>query len=236
MMNFMGTKIKRQQLVEQVIEHLEKAINSGDFTVGTKLPTEPRLMDELGVGRSTLREAIRVLAHGGILEVRQGDGTYVRSLLTTDEPLARRLRRARLREVQEVRRTLEIEIVRLAAERRQESDVARMRGRLKLRQEAVDRGDLSAALDADMAFHSAIAEAAGNAVFADLYRTFSRTLQDALAVQWEIGDSGPSETAGLHERLLDAIATGNAAEAVAITITLLDRHDASVKMEGGDER
>ncbi len=73
-------------------------------------------MEELGVGRSTLREAVRVLAHNGILEVHQGDGTSVRSFPAAGEPLMIRLRRAQVREIQEVRRTLEIEIVRLAAD------------------------------------------------------------------------------------------------------------------------
>src|SRR5271169_875714 len=120
----MGSLIRRQQLVEQVIEHLNNVISSGTYAIGAKLPAEPQLMEELGIGRSTLREAIRVLSHNGVLEVRQGDGTYVRALPDSGETLARRLRRARVREVQEVRKTLEIEIVRLAAERHKEEDLA----------------------------------------------------------------------------------------------------------------
>ena len=219
--------IRRQQLVEQVIEHLSGAISTGAYIVGAKLPAEPQLMEELGVGRSTLREAVRVLAHSGVLEVRQGNGTYVRALSSGDEPLARQLRRAKLREVLEVRRTLEIGVVRLAAKRHQAADVKRARECLESRQEAAGRGDLAAALDADMAFHCAIADAGGNAVFADLYRTFALSLREALALQWEFTDSKPADTEDLHVRLLDAIATRDEDAAVAITIALLDRHDAT---------
>ena len=225
--------IKRQQLVEQVIEHLSEAISSGAYNIGARLPAEPLLMEELGVGRSTLREAVRVLAHSGVLEVRQGNGTYVRAISASDEPLAQQLRRARLREVQEVRRSLEIEVVRLAARRRQDADIARIGECLNSRKEAAGRGDLAAALDADMAFHCAIAESGGNAVFTDLYRTFALTLREALAMQWESENSKPPETESLHVRLLDAIANRDEEAAVSITITLLDRHEAAdIKIRG----
>jgi GntR family transcriptional repressor for pyruvate dehydrogenase complex len=226
----MTSLIKKQHLVEQVIEHLNNIITSGSYAIGTKLPAEPQLMEELGVGRSTLREAIRVLSHSGVLEVRQGYGTYVRALPENSEPLAVLLRRARFREVQEVRRTLEIEIVRLAAERHRQEDLSRIRNCLNLRQEALDSGDLTAVLDADIKFHCSVAEAAGNAVMADLYRTFALSLRKALATQWEFADSNPAETTDLHVRLFNAIAARNAAEAVATTIALLDRHESTVKI------
>ncbi len=230
----MSSLIRRQQLVEQVIEHLNNAISSGSYIIGAKLPAEPQLMEELGVGRSTIREAIRVLAHSGVLEVRQGDGTYVRALPASGEPLALRLRRARFRETQEVRRMLEIEIVRLAAERHREEDLHVIRGCLDLRQEALVRGDFTAALDADIKFHCAVAEATGNTVLSDLYRAFALNLREALATRWEVAESDPSGTEdmhGLHIRLLDAIAVYDTAEAVKTTITLLDRHDAALLKE-----
>src|ERR1700690_3528049 len=127
MMIKVSKQLIKRQLVDQVIEHLKAAIASSDYGMGAKLPAEPMLVKELGVGRSTLREAIRVLAYNGMLEVRQGDGTYIRALPANSEPLAYRLRRAKVREVQEVRRTLEFEIVRLAAERRRKRDLEQIR-------------------------------------------------------------------------------------------------------------
>ena len=227
MMNMkLHNKIKPSQLTVQVIEHLQRAISVGEYAIGSKLSTEPLLMKELGVGRSTLREAIRVLAHNGVLEVRQGDGTYVRSLPSHREPLAQRLRRARVREVNEVRSTLELEIVRLAAERRKESDLERMRGFLKARQDALSGNDAAAALDADIAFHCAVADAAGNEVLADLYRIFALTLREALAVLWDADDGKASETADLHNRLVAAIEARDASQAVATATAMLDVHGA----------
>ncbi len=224
--------IQKQQLTDQVIEHFSAAIASGAYAIGAKLPTEPELMEELGVGRSTLREAIRVLAHNGILEVRQGDGTYVRSLPSSGEPLLQRLRRARADEIQEVRRTLEIEIVRLAASRHKKSALKKILGHLKERSKALEGGDMQALLDADIAFHCAIADAAGNEVLSDLYGIFALSLRGALATLWDASDHDASGMAMLHERLYEAIAARDAERATSITEALLDRHGEAIGASG----
>jgi GntR family transcriptional repressor for pyruvate dehydrogenase complex len=213
--------IKPQQLSDQVIGLLNEAIGSGEFAVGAKMPPEPQLSKELKVGRSTLREAVRVLAHQGVLEVRQGDGTYVRSLPADGEPLTHRLRRAKVSEIGEVRRALELEIVRLAAERHDEKDIENIRSFLEIRQQALARGDSDGALDADIAFHCAIAWATQNEVFADLYRIFAITLRHALAALWETKGGAPSLTRELHAQLVDAIASRDSQKAVAIASALL---------------
>ena len=216
--------IKKQQLADQVIEHFSEAIASEIYAIGARLPTEHELMEELGVGRSTLREAIRVLAHNGIVEVRQGDGTYVRSLPASVEPLAQRLRRARVGEVQEVRRTLELEIARLAAMRHRKVDLKHISGHLKERGKALKRHDMAALLDADIAFHCALADATGNEVLSDLYRTFALSLREALTTLWDAAEHDQSRIAALHEMLFDAVSARDAGAAAKIAAALLDRH------------
>lgn len=223
--------VRRRQLVEEVIAHLEGAISAGRFALDERLPSETQLMTELGVGRSTLREAVRVLAHSGLLEVRQGDGTYVRAT-SAGEPLARRLGRSRAGEVHEVRRALELETARLAARRRSDADLTRMRAHLAARATALAAGDSQAALDADIAFHCAVAEAADNAVLAELYQTFAASLRPALAALWQVAGN-PAEAADLHEQLLAAIAARDTAAAVAVTTTLLARHSAALGCDDG---
>lgn len=216
--------IKKQQLVDQVIEYLSNMIASGTYKIGDRLPTEPKLMEGLGVGRSTLREAIRALAHKEILDVRQGDGTYIRSFPSSGESLKQRLRRAKVEEVQAVRRTLELEIARLAAIHHKKEDLKRILGHLKSRRAARERNDIPALLDADISFHCALAEATGNAVLADLYRTFALSLREALQTLWDALDHDQSKIAALHDDLFEAVKSGDAAGAVSITLALLDRH------------
>lgn len=68
---------RRSALSEQVIAALRAQITSGEWPVGSRIPTEPELVEQLGVARNTVREAVRALAHNGLLDIRQGSGTYV---------------------------------------------------------------------------------------------------------------------------------------------------------------
>lgn len=208
-MKIVSPAIQRRQLTDQVIQRFQEMISVGELKVGTKLPSESELMTQLGVGRSTLREAVRVLAHMGLLEVRQGDGTYVRARTAASEPLERRLQRATLLEVYEVRYILELEIAKLAAERREDTDLAQMRACLEKRKAAKHSCDEAGFLDADVAFHIAVANASKNAVLVDMYQSFTTALRDALGnllTDAEI-DRGDQEL--LHEQLFDAIAQGD---------------------------
>jgi GntR family transcriptional regulator, transcriptional repressor for pyruvate dehydrogenase complex len=211
--------ISRIALVDQVIDAIQRDIAGGRLPRGGRLPPEPELMRRLGVGRSTLREAVRVLAHGGVLEVRQGDGTYVRGVGLA-EPLARRLRRAGLRDVNEVRRMIEIEAARLAAERRTTYHVDGMREALDRRLAAYRAGDVEPMIDADLDFHQIVVGAAGNAVLRDLFASFSDVLRDALRRTVNDPDLGRDATAQ-HERVFEAIAGRRPEEAAAATADLL---------------
>ncbi|EPJ37730.1 putative Exu regulon transcriptional regulator [Streptomyces afghaniensis 772] len=68
---------RRSALSEQVIAALRAQITSGEWPVGSRIPTEPELVEQLGVARNTVREAVRALSHNGLLDIRQGSGTYV---------------------------------------------------------------------------------------------------------------------------------------------------------------
>ncbi|MCS6887096.1 MAG: FadR family transcriptional regulator [Chloroflexus sp.] len=227
--------ITRQRLVEQVIEYLRQQLSAQAYPVGSRLPPEPQLMAQLGVGRSTVREAIRALAHEGLLEVRQGDGTYVRAAAVA-EPLAARLRQAKVNEVHEVRRALELEVVALAAERRADDDLAVIRQWLAARSAALANGDTATALHADIELHCAIARATHNPILSDLYRMFATTLRDALGVLWDA--AAPASDDRSHADLVAAIEAGDAAMAVAVTRQILARHDATLTAfrAGDDDR
>lgn len=127
---------RRGGLVDQVIGQLRSAITGGEWPVGARIPPESELASSLEVGRNTVREAVRALSHGGLLEVRQGDGTYVRATTELSGAL-RTLCGPELREVLEVRRTLEVEAARMAAARRTDADLTVLRAALDERDRAV---------------------------------------------------------------------------------------------------
>src|SRR5919198_5010069 len=86
------SSLRRGPLVELVAAQLREQVASGAWPVGSRLPTEAELGRQLQVGRSTLREAVRVLVHVGLLETRQGAGTFVRAAVPAS-PWDARLRR-----------------------------------------------------------------------------------------------------------------------------------------------
>src|SRR5438445_2767270 len=117
------TAVRPGRLCDEVVAQFEALIASGEWPVGEKIPAEPELVAALGVGRNTVREAVRALAHSGVLEARQGDGTYVRAPSELPAVMRRRVAAAELRSVIEVRRAYETEAARLAATRRTSEDM-----------------------------------------------------------------------------------------------------------------
>ncbi|MBP1990953.1 FadR/GntR family transcriptional regulator [Paenibacillus eucommiae] len=215
--------LNRPKLVDDVVVQLQKKISSGEIQHGEKIPTEPELMEQFGVGRSTVREAVRVLVHAGLLEKKQGFGTYLIASPVIQEPLANRLRRAEILEVYEVRKMLELEIAKLAAERRDQEDLDQMRSHLEIRSQALEKGDTQAYLKADVDFHLSVAVASKNAVVIDLYRTFSAVLLDALHKLTNEQRDEHDPHVLFHENLYEAIKAKDGSAAVHWTMQNLEK-------------
>ncbi|MFG1853558.1 FadR/GntR family transcriptional regulator [Actinomadura geliboluensis] len=210
---------RRSSLVDQVIAQLRDEIVGGNWPVGAKIPPEPVLAESLGVGRNTVREAVRALTHAGLLESRQGDGTYVRATSELSGAVRRRLERAELIEILEVRRGLEVEAARLAATRRTEADIAAIAVALGRRDAALAAGAHETFVEADLAFHMAVVEATHNRVLTDLYRDFSAALRAS------IGTAGAllEHTDVPHGPIAAAVEGGDADAATRATHACLDQ-------------
>ena len=199
--------VKRSGLADQVVAGVRELIANGTYNPGDRLPAEAELCDLFGVGRSTLREAIRVLANRGVVIVRHGDGTFVGS-----NPLAEsfeeRLGRARLKDLYEARLALELPLAEMAAERHDDRDVASMRRHLKKRAQAAKAGDVVGYSEADFGFHLAVAKAARSPALLDVYTSFldivRPQLLKAVDPQYLI-----EEKDRLHDDLCEAIARGD---------------------------
>jgi DNA-binding FadR family transcriptional regulator len=178
------TPVVRKGLTDRVIDQLRQRIADGTWPLGQRLPVESALAKELGVGRSTVREAVRVLAHAGMLEVRQGDGTFVRSRREIDAALRKWAISANLIEAFEIRRALEIEAARLAAQRRSDADVVRLRDLAKRRADAYRTSSL-AYRKADIALREFVVEATGSVLLTDMYQGFVTPLREAIDVHFD---------------------------------------------------
>jgi GntR family transcriptional repressor for pyruvate dehydrogenase complex len=213
--------IKRSGLADQVIARVRAIIAEGTYRVGDRLPAEAELSEMFGVGRSTIREAMRVLSNRGLVQVRHGEGTFVTSR-TALEPLEERLGRAVLNDIYEARSFLELALSELAARRRDAKDIAAMRKQLKLRAQAIRAGDVTAYAAADFAFHLAIARAAKSAALFDVYESFVETVQPLLKAA-TTSEYIRTEHDRLHAALCQAIANGNVTETRRLVRSHLNR-------------
>lgn len=213
--------LTHHKLVDDVVNQLQHKISTGEINPGDKIPPEPELMDLFGVGRSTIREAIRVLVHAGLLEKKQGFGTYLKASPVIQEPLTHRLHRAELIEVFEARKMLELEISRLAAQRRDEEDLHNMRNHLEARNFALQQNDRELYAKSDIEFHMSIAIASKNGVIIDLFRTFSHVLSDAMnKLNQEYRSHDPQSY--YHEQLYEAIKRQDPELALKWTLLILE--------------
>jgi len=173
----MMTIIQKRSLAEEVAEQLRKAIADGKYKTGEQLPIEPELMKQFGVGRSSVREAIRILANSGLLRVQQGVGTFIEAPAGINEPFHQRLKRAEAHDLDEVRQLLEMKIAEKAAANRTEKDLEKIKAKLDKRTAMAHGGSMEDCIEADIEFHMSIAEAAGNPILTDLYQSFSIQLK-----------------------------------------------------------
>ena len=210
----------RTTLITQVIAQLREQITSGEWPVGQRIPPEPELAATLGIGRNTLREAVLALVHAGLLERRQGSGTYVVGATELSTAVARRVAEAELDEVLEVRRALEVEAARLAALRRTNEDLKALDGALEAREAAWRAGSAEAFIEADVALHVMVVVAAHNQVLADLYLDFGAALRASVA--GHIGNELTQERYVDHSRLIDAIRAGDPAAAATEAAAYLE--------------
>ena len=210
-------RISKGSLVETAIESLRQAIEKGHWAIGERLPVEAQLSESLGVSRNTVREAVRVLVHVGMLETRQGDGTYVRATKDAGETL-RRINRAQLRDKLEVRIMLETEAAKLAAERRDAKDLERMTLALDERAKAGD--DVESRIRHDHAFHTALVAASHNPALSELYDYFANSVAQTIELT-ELDSGLPDPSQEDHELLLAAIRRQDSVKAETLSRALL---------------
>ncbi|GAA5014116.1 FadR/GntR family transcriptional regulator [Kitasatospora paranensis] len=202
---------RRTPLSDQVIAQLRAQITSGEWPVGARIPTEAELVEQLGVARNTVREAVRALAHNGLLDIRQGSGTYVLATSELAGVMHRRFADADQSEVAELRASLEMSAAGLAAVRRGERDLELLAAALDRRDLAWHSGDPEAFVQADAAFHQAVVAAAHNDVFAAVYADLGEVMRAHL--RHDVGPELVAERYVGHDGILDAIRAGDAQRA-----------------------
>lgn len=212
--------IQKKSLADIVAEQLRQQIAEGVYTIGDKLPTEPELMKTFKVGRSSIREAVKLLVTRGVVQVRQGSGTFVAEA-SDDNRGSINMSIADRTELDEVRKILDIAIVEKAVARRTEKDIERMQSSLEARKANAKNGLLKECIEADLNFHIAIADATSNRILADIYRSASLHLLSEFNRIYDGTDCFINSQSS-HEKLLRYIIAGDLKNARKMALKIVE--------------
>lgn len=207
------TAAHRPPLAGEIIAKLRALIQSGEWPLQRRIPAEPELMAAFGVSRGTLREAVKALAHSGMLEVRRGDGTYVRAISEIAGATQRMYQDHSQGHILEVRVGLDTQAARLAARHATADAVTAMRELLAARRVAWLAEDYPAWARADWDFHVLVAQASANPLLHELYVSFGVVFHNDLLRQQRRGGFNGLPHEG-HGELVEAIAVRDEAAAV----------------------
>ncbi|MEU8299887.1 FCD domain-containing protein [Micromonospora sp. NPDC048909] len=199
-------------VTDEAIDKIKQMIVAGELRPGDRLPREPDLAERLGLSRNSLREAVRALSLIRVLDVRQGDGTYVTSLdpallLDALSFVVDFHRDDTVLEFLEVRRILEPAATALAAQRATETDLAALRDVLD---GLGDDPSIDELVANDLEFHRLIAVCAGNKVLSSLLDSLSGPTTRARVWRGLTQEGAVAKTREQHAAILDAVASGHA--------------------------
>lgn len=202
--------IDRSNIVDSIIEQFQVALMSGELRPGQRLPSEAELSKHLGVGRSTLREAMKALTTIGVLDVRRGDGTYVSEQITPGAimPLlfAILVESESPMHLQEFRFMFESGYFKIAAQKASDRDHAAIEEQIEKMAQYIDGGgndpEMLARLDLD--FHVAVMEATKNPLIQKVGRLLNTMLFELIKRNMAVPGSG-EWTVKRHRHLLDLI-------------------------------
>lgn len=226
---------RNERAYEKVIEHIKSEIWQGTLKRGERLPPERELAESLGVSRNSVREAIRTLSLLGFVSSTQGAGNFV--TCDIEQNLRESLRMMVLLgetnylQISQLRRGLESENARLAAERIAPKQGARLRELARLMREEPDPQQASRY---DQEFHLLLCDASGNRLIKSLFAAMLSTINDFISTMYVRIVADPVQADALHnahQRLADALAAHDAEGAGEAIQSHFEVVDASIRRE-----
>ncbi|KON88846.1 GntR family transcriptional regulator [Sporosarcina globispora] len=197
-----------------LVDKIKECYLAGNLNPGERLPSERELAGQFNVSRTTIREALRTIEQNGLIEIRQGGGSYVKvpDFQSRKEEIitAVQAQNPLVYEMLELRRALEVESAFLAAKRATSADLEKMR--TALNQMALSKQNPDLGLKADLDFHIGISEATHNSIFIELIHTLKGHMEDTIKATQKHRFKDPSryeDTLVEHKEIYLAIASGN---------------------------
>jgi GntR family transcriptional repressor for pyruvate dehydrogenase complex len=203
--------LERSRLYEDLGERLGQFARESKMAPGDRFPPERELAHQLRVSRTSVRQAMVVLQAQGFVDVRHGEGIFLRRMRGFGESLPKLLaRRRRLPEVLEAREALEVKLAELAAARRTKDDLTAMHAALRTMEKEIRTEGLGT--EGDAAFHHAVAAAARNQVLLHLIDAMADAIRETRVES--LSEPGrPPRSLEAHRRILHAIESGTPSKA-----------------------
>lgn len=201
---------KDMMATEKVMEYFKKNVREGVWRAGDKLPTEPELCELVGVGRSGVREAMKVLESSHIVDIRRGDGTYISDpdKISFKDPFLVKvvLKESRMQELIDFRESIEMALMRLVISNADEKDLADLEECNRQLQAYIDREeeDPEELFTLDMNFHKVLSRAAHNTIMSDIYQLTFDVFGAIIMQNYKNGQS-PQSALDTHLSLAEAV-------------------------------
>lgn len=210
-------RVARERLVQQAVEGILDRIVDEEFGAGEPLPSQTELAQQLGVSRLTVREAVETLRSRGIVQVKQGTGTFVRppQEWVDADAISRLVGRhgqsgTVSRQVLQVRRMVEIGAAELSATERTDDDVEELERCLATMRSAHVEGDVETFVTADIAFHDAVLRGCRNPFLAVVYDPLMRVLRETRTETSSVA-AVREHAIEWHAQILEAVRAGDGA-------------------------
>lgn len=209
-------KLNNESIVQQIINSLTDAMMTKELRPGDKIPTEMELAATLGVGRNSVREAIKILVYLGVLEIRRAEGTFVCEGFSESmiDPMIYGIildKTDSYDSLMELREMIEAGVMQLAMDKYNSADLKHLEEQLSLMKAAIEKGEsnMDEAFEADNAFHDAVSQMGHNPLVEKINRVV-RTLTHAMRYETVTGmirTGRGEELYSAHKKIYDMLCT-----------------------------
>ena len=229
----MFTPVRSVSIVDEIVKKFKDAIIDGSLKPGQKIPSESELCETMGIGRNSLREAVKMLAAVGVLEIRRGDGTYIAKKVTSSALdsliYSLMLEQSTAQEILELRQVLETDVLEMAVSKAGPEEVKKLEELLESFEQALKLNDIDRAAALDMEFHLELSKAAGNPMLAkitsNVYALFNASVRKTLHAM----EHDYSRACQNHREMIAAIKNRRLSEASDIVKRSLETWKTFVK-------
>ncbi|MFJ7951865.1 FadR/GntR family transcriptional regulator [Lysinibacillus sp. NPDC096418] len=223
----------KKKAYQVIVDQIREYFLNGELQPGDKLPTERELASRFSVSRTSVREALRKLEIKGIIEIKQGSGSFIKTpeYQSFGEELSSTIIKTEKKliyEMLELRQALEVECAFLASQRATSEDLERIGKALEMMDRV--KNDVELGIQADLSFHINIVLASHNSIFLQLIQTLSEHMQDTIRATRRQRLKDPEriqETVDEHKEIYLAIAAGDANQAKL----LMEKHIKQIRRE-----